>query len=257
MFTYTLVSALVSATLALATPAPAPAITPAPIYNRQSGSALELKCQAQYESMAARAPDLPFDHPIIQWLNQPENINIFTDFTDIDKLCAAVWGKNSVEPPSSLSSQWSSYRSEVGMFGVSMKGPADELKSMGCPASIAAGAGLLAITEERSCSVAYKAYLDAFPYLTADEDDAATTSSTQTNTIAPSTTTGSSQETAASGNDSESEDGNGSSGSDSGSTEEGSTETTSTSTAGSPKETGHVAVAAAAAIAIAGAMAAL
>ncbi|KAK0659440.1 hypothetical protein QBC41DRAFT_237395 [Cercophora samala] len=256
MFTYTLVSALIGgASLAFASPAPV--ITPAPIYERQSESALELKCQAQYESMMARAPDLPTKHPIIQWLNQPENIRHFTDYTDIEAICDARWGKNALQPPSSLASEWSSYMSEAESFATSMMGPANDLKSMGCPSVIAAAAGLLAITEEVSCTRAYQAYMDAVPMLTAtDDDDSATTGPTRTNVLvpAPTATSGPSQETDAAGNDSESDDADG----NGDAADEGSTETTSTSTAGGPRETaGHMAVAAAAAIAVVGAMVAL
>ncbi|KAK4660330.1 hypothetical protein QC762_118000 [Podospora pseudocomata] len=245
MFTKSL---LISALAGVALSTPAPAITPAPIYQRQqqSDSSLTLECQAQYESMIARAPNPSKDSPVIQWLNSEDILRIF-DSEDVNGMCSAMYGDGGLKPPASVASAWSSYMSEANDYASSMAEPASSLKSK-CPATIGAAIALLAITDENSCKTAYAAYSNVLGGTTEGGSSPTTmTGPARTTTLSPvpTVTTGPNPEDEdEGGNENENVE------------EGGNAQTTSTSTAGGARETGFV-VAAAAAMAVAGGMAAL
>lgn len=234
MLAYTLVSALAGASFVLANPAPAPAqapaITAAPIFNRrQSESALKLECHAQLASIQARKPE-PSDK-LEDWMATTNEAKNGNSLGDVLNICYAIYGKEMPDPPSSLQSEWSTYRSAQASYASSI-GPAVSSLKAKCPKDMAFDFLFVAMSDMDSCHTAFAA-------MSLPDSELLTTSPSPSRTVivAPTTTIGPSEEAGAGGKDTE--------------TKEGSAQSTDTSTAAGARETGYVAVAVAAAAAVA------
>jgi hypothetical protein len=268
MHTTTTLLALTGATLALANPAPAPLVTPAPalypgaarLAARQFGDPVfsglntadlskSIECGREYASLASEVP-AETNTDLASWLLTEAAQNVVTAAETFDNslttLCdPSVTG--TLTPPASLSSAWSTYQSKVTSW-VSSAAPAAHSIASSCGGEISAAAELLVMSDSESCTKAVLGMVAAF-----NGEEGVTTSGTATT----SQTTGAGpSETGNTGGGGDSQNGDGDSG-ETGPADAGATETTSTSTGGVPRETGMMGAVAAAAIAVAGVVAAL
>ncbi|KAK4040090.1 hypothetical protein C8A01DRAFT_35870 [Parachaetomium inaequale] len=273
MHTTTTLLALTGATLALANPAPAPLVTPAPVLHPAAARlatrqfdgdpvfsdlnpaelSKSLECARQYASLAHEAPR-ESNHALASWLVTVVAQNAVTAAETIADSLTTLCDPSvtaTLTPPASLSSAWSTYQSKSTSWISSAASEAHSIASS-CGGEISAVAELLVISDSESCT---KAVLGIVAALNGDEG--VTTSGTVTTGSASQTTGAAGEsETGSAGGDGDSQDGDGDSGETS-AAGAGATETTSTSTGGVPRETGMMGVAAAAAIAVAGVVAAL
>lgn len=264
MHTYTLVSAvLAGASLVLAgpapKPAPAPMITPAPVAHlvqrallpRTHGgdddlTPLESSCYSKYQSIMNNVPSVSPNANFGGYLLSKANAVQTVAAMDFESICSIIYDDSDL--PASIASSYRSYTNKVNSFASSIK---PEISSLGpqCGA-LNPMLDILIITDEKSCKTAYQQYVAAFSI--SDERTSETTRRAQTaeytlrtgSGAATSTvTTAAIQETASA------EQANAPSGS--------AASSISTAGAAGPMETGYMAFAAAAAMAVGGAMAAL
>lgn len=295
--TTTFLTALTSATLALANPAPAPApaahpalVTPAPALHpaaarlaarqfRTSDSDMSksIACGSAYLSLADSAPR-ETNTDLAKWVLtavSPAAAELVTA-TALDDSFTSLCDPSltaTLTPPASLSRAWSTYLENASSW-ITSAAPAASSLAQSCGGEIGAVIELLVVSDSESCT---KAVLDL---VAAANGEDVTTTGGGTATVSPtrSRTTAAPEEseTGSTGgddgddnNDDGGDDsGNGNGGSDGGNggsddngSDEtgpaGAAETSSTSTGGVPRETGFVGVAAAAAVAVVGVVAAL
>jgi hypothetical protein len=283
--TTTLLTALTSATLALANPAPAPhpaLVTPAPAIHpaaaqlaarqfRTSDSDLSksVECASLYGSLAQGMPR-ETNRDLGRWLlTAAGSLADLATATAIDEsfttLCDASVTAT-LTPPASLSSAYSTYLDNASSWVTSIA-PAASSIAESCGGQISAFIDVLVISDSESCTKAVLGLVDVY-----NGDDVTTTGSGSA-TVSPtgSRTTAAPEESetgSAGGDDGDDDnnDGGDDSGSGNGDSDDndsdetgpaGAAETSSTSTGGVPRETGFVGVAAAAAVAVVGVVAAL
>ncbi|KAK3292940.1 uncharacterized protein B0H64DRAFT_403137 [Chaetomium fimeti] len=285
--TTTLLTALTSASLALAGPAPAPhppLVTPAPMVQavaarlgvrqfRPSSAEADFskstECLREYTSLAESAPRETSNRELARWMvSAASPIADAVTATEIDDSLTSVCDASvtAITPPASLSSAYSTYRESADSWLTSVA-PSASSVAQSCGGQIGSLIQLLVITDGESCTKAVLGMVDAI-----NGDDGATTttggdSASATQTTAPEETEtnsagGDGDDDADDNNDGDDDSGNGNGDSDDGNDDAddgsaGAAETTSTSTAGVPRETGMMGVAAAAAVAVAGVVAAL
>ncbi|KAK0659439.1 hypothetical protein QBC41DRAFT_331544 [Cercophora samala] len=186
--------------------------------------------------MLARQPSPSQD--LLDWVNPEDEQDQFGIEDEAVNWCYVVFGMPAQDPPPSLTSQWFSYQSAQASYASSVAPAVSSLKAK-CNRDIAPAFDMLVATDIESCHTAVKAAHSVLSGV--DTTTTASPSPSRTVVLAPSTTIGPREETSASEKDTESK--------------EGSAQSTGTSAAVGARETGYVAVAAAAAVAaIAGGM---
>lgn len=255
MHSFTLVSALAGASLVLAkpfaVPVAQPMITPAPL-PKMVNRALQAReseadkvCESKADSIWSQAPNLEIGDPLNRWLeSQGSSAGIFTldafDPAYITRMCSVNFA-TSIDAPASISSAYSSLMSATSSFASKLK-PAITSVAKECDKGNSAGLELLLITNFDSCTSLYGKYMSVASEL---DSSAALTRTDATNTGSPAATekgTTSAPTKTDAGSGGEATDAPASS---------------SSSEGAAPRETGYVAVAAAAVMAVAGAVVAL
>jgi hypothetical protein len=251
MHSLTVLSALAGASLVLAQPLEAPAaqittapdarlVRPALALARRQGESDE--CSSKADEIYSDQPDLAISDSLALWMmsqaTQFETISI-DDPKYVSGVCAAAY-QTSVEAPAAIASAYSSFVSESASWASKVK-PSVTSLAQSCGGALSAGLELVLATDFDSCTSLYDAYLDIALAPTSSGSEASNTG------VTPTESTSGPAETGAPNNDSDDAD-NSDDGTDG--------ETTSSSTGAAPRETGF-AVAAAAVMAVAGAIVAL
>lgn len=253
MHSLTVLSALAGASLVLAQPLEAPAaqitsapdarlVKPALALARRQGESEE--CSSKADEIYSDQPQLEISDSLALWMmTQAEQFATVSidDPKYVSGVCAAAY-KTSVSAPAPIASAYSSFVSASASWASKMKPTVTSL-AQSCGGGVSAAVELVLATDFDSCTSLYDAYLEAAMAF------ASSALETINSGVTPTQSTGGPAETGAPTNDS---DGAGNSGSD----DATDGETTSTSTGAAPRETGF-AVAAAAVVAVAGAMVAL
>ncbi|EAQ83489.1 predicted protein [Chaetomium globosum CBS 148.51] len=286
--TTTLLAALTSATLALANPAPAaeahpalvtaaPALHPAAarLAARQfrttdSEISKSIACGSAYLSLAGDAPR-ETNAALARWvLSAASPAAEIVTATALDESLTSLCDPSltaTLTPPASLSSAWSTYLEKASSWMTSAAPEASSL-AQSCGGEIGAVIGFLVVSDAESCT---KAVLDLVAAANGEDVTSASDSETVSPTRSRTTAAPEASETGSAGGDDDNGDGgddgadNGNGGGEDGGSDNGSdetggagaAETSSTSTGGVPRETGFVGVAAAAAVAVVGVVAAL
>ncbi|KAH6623290.1 hypothetical protein F5144DRAFT_357377 [Chaetomium tenue] len=289
--TTTLLTALTSATLALANPAPvaeahpalvtaAPALHPAAarLAARQfrttdSEISKSIACGSAYLSLAGDAPR-ETNAALARWvLSAASPAAELITATALDESFTSLCDPSltaTLTPPASLSSAWSTYLEKASSWVTSAAPEASSL-AQSCGGEIGAVIGFLVVSDAESCT---KAVLDLVAAANGEDVTSASGSETVSPTRSRTTAAPEVSETGSAGGDDDNGDGGddgagngngggedgGDGGSGNGSNETGgagAAESSSTSTGGVPRETGFVGIAAAAAVAVVGVVAAL
>ncbi|KAH6649558.1 hypothetical protein F5144DRAFT_553431 [Chaetomium tenue] len=254
MHSLTVLSALAGASLALAQPLEAPAaqITAAPdarlvkpalaLARRQAGSK---ECSSKADEIWSDQPELAISDSLALWMmSQAEQFQTLEidDPKYISGVCSAAF-QTSIDAPAPIASAYSSFVSESISWASKVKPTVTSL-AQSCGSELSAGLELVLATDFDTCTSLYDAYIDAAMAF------ASTVGNTSVSPTESRTSGSGPTETGAPNNDSDDADNSGNS--------DDSTdgETTSSSTGAAPRETGF-AVAAAAVVAVAGAMVAL
>ena len=254
MHSLTLISALAGVSLVLANPAPslvvATLITPAPLFRipkpverRETDSPSE-DCQSAQDDLYDSVPGVAFSDPLGTWLeSQAEKVQT-ASLWDIDAMCDVPFPKTD-DVPGPISSAYVSFTSKYASWASEAR-PTIMSVAQSCGPDVSRALQPLLITDRGSCNSIYQEYKDFVMGATPTSGDGA---ATLTEITAPTSSTGTA---------SLSGDINTSPSSTATTTNADDARVSSTrSAAGAPKETGYVAVAAAAVIAVAGAMVAL
>ena len=253
MHSLTVLSALAGASLVLAQPLEAPAaqvttapdarlVKPALALARRQGESKE--CSSKADEIYSNQPDLAISDSVALWMmsqaEQFETVSI-DDPKYVSGVCSAAF-QTSVDAPAPIASAYSSFVSASASWASKMKPTVTSL-AQSCGGALSAGLELVLATDFDSCTSLYDAYLDLALAPVTSGPGASNTG------VTPTESTSGPAETGAPNNGSDDADN-----SDSNDNTDG--ETTSTSTGAAPRETGF-AVAAAAVVAVAGAMVAL
>ncbi|EAQ92120.1 predicted protein [Chaetomium globosum CBS 148.51] len=250
MHSLTILSALAGASLALAQPLEAPAaqitaapdarlVKPALALARRQGESKE--CSSKADEIWSDQPELAISDSLALWMmSQAEQLQTLSidDPKYISGVCSAAF-QTSVDAPAPIASAYSSFVSESVSWANKVKPTVTSL-AQSCGGALSAGLELVLATDFDTCTSLYDAYMDAAMAY------ASTVGNTSVSPTESNTSSGPA-ETGAPTNDSDGAD-------NSDDSTDG--ETTSTSTGAAPRETGF-AVAAAAVVAVAGAMVAL
>ncbi|KAK4185674.1 hypothetical protein QBC35DRAFT_298524 [Podospora australis] len=271
MHTFTLVSAaLAGASLVLASPAPvaasAPIITPAPLPELvhraiaprthdgdfESMSPEESSCYSKYQSILTKYAQPIKDPKLSEYMLSRANAIQSVAPGAIDEICSVGYGEDP-NIPKGVESIYKSYTNSAKNAVKSLQPEVDSLSS--CGNGAVPMLQMMLITDEMSCKTAYKNYMAAVEDAITESLDGTATERPQTgatSTVRLATGSGGDATSAAGGSE------------ETGAAEEANASSTSggaassSSTAGAaPRETNYMAVAAAAAMAVAGAMAAL
>jgi hypothetical protein len=263
MHSFTVFSALAGASLALAkplaAPAPAPVITPAPhphmaklALERRKTTTSESECESKADAIweQAQSLDLDFTAPLAQWFisrNGPDQ-TAATWTQDLTSMCSVHYAA-ATEVPASLSSAYSSYLSASSSWANKAK-PTIESVAKLCDGVTSAGLEALLVTDFDTCTSLWGAYISAAEAyassLSSESSAPGTASSTGTHKPAATASTGvQPTQTSAPGTSSST----GAAGA--------SAASSSSSTGAAPRETGFAVAAAAAVMAVAGAVVAL
>ncbi|KAK3290148.1 uncharacterized protein B0H64DRAFT_413517 [Chaetomium fimeti] len=253
MHSFTLLSALAGASLVLAqpleAPAAAPQITAAPdarlvkpaLEHRQENSE---ECESKAAEIFEDQVGMEISNSVARWLmSKAESIQTLSigDEGYVSGYCSVAF-QTSIDAPAPISSAYVSFLSKSASWVNEVKPTVTSL-AQSCGGAVSAGLGLVLATDFDSCTSAYDAYIDAA--LAADNTSSPGASSTGASPT-PSTTA---QPTGTTPSDDNIDDAEANDVTDG--------ESTSTSTGGAPRETGFAVAAAAAVVAVAGAMVAL
>ncbi|KAH6844807.1 hypothetical protein B0I37DRAFT_378318 [Chaetomium sp. MPI-CAGE-AT-0009] len=247
MHSVTFLSALAGASLVLAQPLEAPAaqITAAPdarlvkpaLERRQTANK---ECESKASAIWDDQPNLEISDSVVLWMmSQSEGIETISidDERYVSSVCAYAF-QTSVDAPAPIASAYSSFLSKSASWASEVKPTVTSL-AQSCGGALSAGLELVLATDFDSCTSVYDAYIDA----ALAADNTSNPGSSNTGASPTLSTTGAPTGTAPN-DEGEANDVTGD-------------ESTSSSTAGAPRETGFAVAAAAAVVAVAGAMVAL
>lgn len=269
MHSFTLLSAVAGASLALAKPlaAPAPAaaqITAAPVFNfgkaalerRQDDepNAQQRQCMNKADAILDRAPDVNPGNDLVSWIqSKHEELDSATRILSASDICSVDFPKT-MDAPSAIVTAWDAYTSTMNEWIQKIEPTVTSL-AQSCGGHLSAAIEMMLMTDYDSCTSLYANYEAAIS--SAGFDGGSEESATETGSPAATRTTaaptgGATQKPDQTGDDNEEEAG--------GNNEEAGDNAepnTTASTAGAPRETGFVVAAAAAVVAVAGAVVAL
>lgn len=267
MHSFTLFSALAGASLVLAKPlaAPvaAPLITPAPFpkpvnraLERRYTSSEPTECQIKADAIISAAPGIYLEDYLVEWLNERQKKHTMDVWAtnDISEVCSVNF-PSSIDAPASISSAYSSYMSASASWASKMQPIITSVADF-CGGAESAALEMLLVSNFDSCTSLYGAYMAEASKLAATADiETGTASSTATARQGPSSSTvlpptGTASSSSESGEPEATDASKSSAVNDA-------PASSSTSTGGAARETGYVAAAAAAVMAVAGAMVAL
>jgi hypothetical protein len=246
MHPFTVVSALAGMSLVLAkpraAPAAAPLITAAPLAEMVK-PALERR-QMESEECSSKAQAIWDDQPKLAWTSGDPLVSWLSSLSgaytaliqDVNIICS-IQNPATIDAPDSISLAYASFLSMSASWASKVE-PAVTSLAQSCGGGLSAGLELVLATDFESCTSLYGAYV-----VLAESIAAQATGLASTDTVSPTATAGntSSRPTDAASNNEKTDAG----------------ASSSESTAGAPRETGYVFAAAAAVVAVAGAVVAL